>query len=123
MHRSKFQYHGEVEVYGVLLESRHGRLKELREMLAFAEALHERGLARYVRAVFYDSNGAVAQVKFHIPPRICDPVFNVVEAAALCTLSCFELEGEDESGGMQHGRGFDQQPGAPIPRRWHEWSK
>jgi hypothetical protein len=121
--RSKFQYHGEVEVYGILLESRHGRLKELREMLNFAEHLYAQGMARYVRSVFYDSNGAIAQVRFHIPPVVCDPIFSAVEAVALRTLRCFELEAEDESGGTQHGRGFDQRPGAPLPPRWHEWAR
>ena len=121
--KSKFQYHGEVEAYGILLESRHGRLKELREMLNFAEQLYSQGMARYVRSVFYDSNGAIAQVKFRIPPTLCDPVFNAVGAVALRTLRCFELEAEDESGGIQYGRGINQRPGPPIPRRWHEWAR
>lgn len=121
--KSKFEYLGGINAHGIWLESRHGRLNELREMIAFAELAHSKGLARYVAATFYDSAGAVALVKFHIAPRVCDPVFNAVESVALRTLRCFELEAEDESGGTQYGRGFDQRPGAPIPPHWHRWAK
>lgn len=120
--RSKYEYHGDIEVHGIWLESRHGRLTELREMLAFAELAQAQGVARYVAGVFYDSNGAVARVKFHITPQAFDPVFNAVEAVARRTLFCFELEG-DEDGGCQFGRRFEQRAGAPIPQKWHRWAR
>lgn len=120
--KSKFEYIGGINVHGIWLESRHGRLNELREMLAFAEMAHARGLARYVAAIFYDSNGAEAMIKFHITPQVFDPVFNAVEAVARRTLRCFTLEGDDNDR-CQWGRWHEPEGGAPIPPRWHEWAR
>lgn len=121
----KFEVVGAVKAYGIALLTRHGILAELKEMLAFAELAQTRGVARYVEAVFYDSSVGVAEIACHITPEPCDPLFNVVEAVAMRTLTAFHIVGD--SPGYQWGRRpaprrtRGNEPGPKIPPAWHEW--
>lgn len=86
------EYHGEITAHGITLVSRHGSLRELKELIAFAELAHADGIARYISTVFYDSGCCMATFGFHcgdITPS--DPLFGRVWAAAEHSLSQFEL--------------------------------
>lgn len=120
------QFNGGINVFGIWLDSRHGRLRELWELIEFAELAQARSVAKYIKSVWYDSNGAVAEIECHITPEPCDPLFNVVEAVALRTLTTFHIIGD--SPGYQSGRRpaprqtRGNEPGSPVPPAWHRWS-
>lgn len=120
------QFNVGINVFGIWLDSRHGRLRELRELIEFAELAEARGVAKYISSVWYDSNGAVAEIECHIQPEPCDPVFNVVEAVAKRTLTTFFILGD--TGGYSWGRRpaprptKGNEPGSPVPPAWHRWS-
>ena len=124
--RKKFEVEGALLVHGIELISRKGVLREMEELINFAKLAYARGVARYVSCVWYDSNGAVAEIECHITPEPCDPVFNVVEAVAMRTLTTFRIAGD--SPGYQWGRRpaprrtRGNEPGAPVPGAWHGWA-
>ena len=65
---------GGLTVYGIGIESRHDQLQELIEMLRFCQEVERSGMARLIKSVWYDSNGAHAEIEpsdaFHAQDEI-----------------------------------------------------
>jgi len=82
-----------VVAFGIELVSRHGKASELREMLAFAEAVAARQAERYVSKVFYDSAANLCTFELVEVVQQFDPVGRVLWEAADSTIEQFELFG------------------------------
>jgi hypothetical protein len=85
--------------YGIVISSRHDSEGEIKEMVNFAEAIHQRSLAPYVRSLFYDSNSCCCN--FELVDEV-DPygtIANELLEIALETIGQFEWFGQ-----IQHGK-------------------
>ena len=97
--------------FGIRLESRYGRARELVEMLGFATACNDMGLSSHVSAVFYDSKADVCS--FTVGPDLSprDPVARRLLGAARLWISQFEwIDGAIGHGDplfKEHGRTFE----------------
>lgn len=80
-----------VVAFGIELLSRHGKAAELREMLAFAEAVAAKQAERYVSKVFYDSAANLCSFELAEVVQQFDPVGRVLWAAADSTIEQFEM--------------------------------
>ena len=99
MSKKTFHVSGDIKVHGIKLVTRHGNLKELHEMIRFAELAEAAGIARYIQQVFYDSGCCLATFTFHVEPSYGDPVCLEVERLATIAISQFELCGVVHHGG------------------------
>ncbi|SFK45570.1 hypothetical protein [Azotobacter beijerinckii] len=80
-----------VVAFGIELCSRYGKAAELREMLAFAEAVAIERAERYVSKVFYDSAANLCTFELADGVQRFDPVGCVLWEAADSTIEQFEL--------------------------------
>ena len=90
---------GEIQAFGIDLQSRYARAGEMVEMLEFAELAATRGLHHLVASVFYDSNSCCCN--FTLQGDV-EPLSDVDEAIRQCAL---ETIGQfDWDGTVYHGR-------------------
>lgn len=83
----------QVVAFGIELHSRYGKVAELREMLAFAEAVATERAERYVGKVFYDSAANLCTFELRNGVQQFDPVGRMLWAAADSTIEQFEMFG------------------------------
>jgi len=87
--------------YGIVITSRHDSEIEIKEMVSFAEAAHQRSLAPYVRSLFYDSNSCCCNFELADEVEPYGHISNELLQIALETIGQFEWFGQ-----IQHGKEF-----------------
>lgn len=81
-----------LEAFGIKIQSRYGRARELREGLLFAEDLAEKGLHGFVLEVFFDSKADICSFSLgetDLFPQISQGILD----CALEHISQFDWEG------------------------------
>ncbi|WFF40411.1 hypothetical protein EVC62_02230 [Salinicola endophyticus] len=100
--------HSDLVACGVRLSSRHGLAWEMRDLLAFAVALKERGVEHLVESAWYDSNSNCCYIE--IAERWKDDMgLWAVEEAAKIGLTQYEWNGV-----IQHGEPQSRDVGDEI---------
>lgn len=94
----KFEIEGALLAHGIELISRHGILREMKEMLAFAELAGRSWVRRYLKGVHYDSGANIAEFEFFVEPEEFDPIVEAVAAIASKTLRQFLIQGTARHG-------------------------
>ncbi|MDE4538040.1 hypothetical protein GIB19_12510 [Pseudomonas sp. ITEM 17296] len=100
-------YEGEVSVdsmtvFGIVIDTRHGKAYELAEMINFCVVAVGAGLQRRVESLFYDSNDCCCRIRLKPPVPGYDDVDRILKTVALHTISQFEWDGV-----IEHGTGLD----------------
>lgn len=90
---------GDIQAFGISLQTRHAKAQEMLEMLEFAQLAAERGCHHLVTAVFYDSNACLCSITLKDD---VDPLSDMGEAVRQCAI---ETIGQFEwNGAVDHGR-------------------
>src|SRR5690349_16892744 len=82
-----------VSAFGIVLQSRYARAKELSEMLEFAELAARAGCAKYVKRVFYDSKACLCTFEFAPEVTAGDPIAARLRACADAAVGQFDWFG------------------------------
>jgi hypothetical protein len=90
--------------YGINITSRHDDDGEMKQMVNFVEAAHQRSLTPYVRSLFYDSNSCCCYFELADEVEQYGPIENELLEIALETIGQFEWFGQ-----IQHGGNHDEQ--------------
>lgn len=85
--------------YEIVILSRYGIEREIKEMDNFSEAADQRSLAPYVRSLFYDSNSCCCNFELADEVEPYGHIANELLEIALETISQFEWFGQ-----IQHGK-------------------
>lgn len=89
--------------YGISITSRDDHDGEMKEMVSFVEAAHQRSLTPYVRSLFYDSNSCCCYFELSDDVEQFGPIANELLEIALETIWQFEWFGQ-----IQHGVMHDE---------------
>ena len=85
--------------YGINITSRHDHDGEMKQMINFVEAAHQRSLTPYVRSLFYDSNSCCCNFELADEVEQYGPIANELLEIALETIGQFEWFGQIQHGG------------------------
>lgn len=88
--------------YGVNITSRHNDDDEMKQMVNFVEAAHQRSLTPYVRSLFYDSNSCCCFFELTDDAKQYGPIADELLEIALKTIGQFEWFGQIHHGGGEH---------------------
>ena len=76
-----------IVAFGIPIQSRYGKAREIVEMLEFAKLAAESGIAGYVSSVFYDSNSCCCEIELNEGAERQAIVLNAIYECADQTLS------------------------------------
>ncbi len=85
--------------YGINITSRHDHDGEMKQMVNFVEAAHQRSLTPYVHSLFYDSNSCCCNFELADEVEQYGPIANELLEIALETIGQFEWFGQIQHGG------------------------
>ncbi len=85
------QINGTIEAFGIPINSRYGKAKEIIEMINFCELLAVGMINDHVKSVFYDSKSSCATIELIDIKETAHPeFFDIVFECAKDTISQFE---------------------------------
>ncbi len=85
--------------YGINIASRDDHDGEMKQMVSFVEAAHQRSLTPYVRTLFYDSNSCCCYFELTDEVEQYGAIANELLEIALKTIGQFEWFGQIQHGG------------------------
>lgn len=97
-----------MHAFGIPISTRHGKARELAELLQFAEEAAKANVNSYVQAAHYDSNSDCCSFTLDRAVQQHSTIAEALLTAALKTITQFEWFGV-----VQHGRGAPPGLGAP----------
>lgn len=88
------QIDGSLTAFGIYLNSRYGKAREMAEMLNFAHRVARAGLHTLFEEIFYDSNADLCTFIFKNGKEPTGDAVEQIEAIASKTLAQYELLGD-----------------------------